>query len=485
MSGGGERRFVSGKERLEESMKYYMAIDIGASSGKHILGHLEGGKMIAEEIYRFSNAPLALPGTPGALGRMGGRRLIWNTERLFGEILKGLKKAGEAGKIPYSVGVDTWGVDYVLLDENDRLLEGTYCYRDGRAKSAVSSVHRRAPLRWLYSRTGTQFQPFNTLYRLYDDKRSGRLAKAKTFLMLPDYFHFLLTGVKTREYTDATTTGLIDVSTRTWDGQILNRLGYDEALFGPLSSPGEEIGEFTDEVAAAVGYKAKVILPATHDAAGAVLAAPLEGRTPYIFSGTWSLLGVERNGALVSDEARALNYSNEGGAENTFRLQRNIMGLGMLGQVLQELENKYDFTTISALARLNPIDDRIDVNDERFLSPPSMIAAIDGAVGKQLSAGGLASCIFNSLAKSYADGLIGLEKLTGEHYDTLNVIGEGSGCAFLNELTAKYTGRKLVTGPTECAAIGNLLMQMTGAGEICSVSEGREIVRRSFDIVGL
>ena len=463
-------------------MNYYLAIDIGASSGRHILAHLQDGKMVTEEIYRFSNGPQILPGTPGALGSQGNKRLMWDTERLFKEILNGLKKAKELNKIPVSVGVDTWGVDYVLLDESDTPLEGVYCYRDGRTKSAVPSAHRRIPFAELYAKTGIQYQSFNTVYQLYDDKRDGRLQKAKTFLMLPDYFHYLLTGIKRQEYTNATTTGMVNALTHAWDEEILDALGYDKKLFGALSQPGTAVGEFTDEVAAFVGYRAKVVLPATHDTASAVLAAPLEGQTPYISSGTWSLLGVEQTDAHTSEKARELNYSNEGSVNNTFRLQKNIMGLWMIQQVRHELDDKYDFSMLASLARLNRVSDVVDVNDEKFLAPSSMIEAINASVGKQLSVGGLAYCIFNSLAKSYAESLSALEELTNERYDTLNIIGGGSKNELLNELTAEYTGRKIVTGPTEGTALGNFMMQMVGMGELSSVAEGRRIIKTSFDI---
>ena len=387
--------------------------------------------------------------------------------------MNGLKRAKELNKIPVSVGVDTWGVDYVLLDESDAPLEGVYCYRDGRTKSAVPSAHRRIPFAELYAKTGIQYQSFNTVYQLYDDKRDGRLQKAKTFLMLPDYFHYLLTGIKRQEYTNATTTGMVNALTHAWDEEILDALGYDKKLFGALSQPG---------TAAFVGYRAKVVLPATHDTASAVLAAPLEGQTPYISSGTWSLLGVEQTDAHTSEKARELNYSNEGSVNNTFRLQKNIMGLWMIQQVRHELDDKYDFSMLASLARLNRVSDVVDVNDEKFLAPSSMIEAINASVGKQLSVGGLAYCIFNSLAKSYAESLSALEELTNERYDTLNIIGGGSKNELLNELTAEYTGRKIVTGPTEGTAIGNFMMQMVGMGELSSVAEGRRIIKTSFDI---
>ena len=463
-------------------MRYYLAVDIGASAGRHILAHIEGGKIIAEEIYRFSNTPEALPGTPGALGCQGGKRLMWNAKRLFREILNGLKKAGELGKAPYSVGVDTWGVDYVLLDEKDEPIGGVYCYRDGRTKSAVASVHRRVPFAELYAKTGIQFQAFNTVYQLYDDKRTGRSAKARSFLMLPDYFHFLLTGVKKQEYTNATTTGMVNALTHTWDEEIIEKLDYKKEWFGELAQPGTEAGEFTEEVASIVGYRAKVILPATHDTAGAVLSAPLEGQTPYISSGAWSLLGIERNRAYTTDKARELNYSNEGSVGGRFRLQKNIMGLWMIQQVRHELDDKYSFAEFASLARENPVPDEIDVNDRRFLAPKSMIDEINGAVGRKLGVGETAYVIFNNLARSYQSSLDALEKVTGKTYGTLNIIGGGSKNEFLNELTAKHTGKKIIIGPTEGTAIGNFLMQMVGSGEVKDVAEGREYIKNSFDI---
>lgn len=457
-------------------MKYYLAIDIGASSGRHILAHLEGGKMVTEEIYRFRNGPETAKAFDGK------EHLMWNPEGLFAEILNGLKRAKEIGKIPCSVGVDTWGVDYALLDENDRAIGGVYSYRDARTEKTVPEVHAAVPFAELYAKTGIQFNTFNTVYQLLDDERTGRMERAKAMLMLPDYFHFRLTGVKKQEYTNATTTGMVNALTHTWDGEIIERLGYKKELFGELSQPGTEVGEFTDEVAAIVGYKAKVVLPATHDTASAVLAAPLSGQTPYISSGTWSLLGVEQNGAYTSAAAREADYSNEGSVGFTFRLQKNIMGLWMIQQVRHELDDKYSFDELVTLAREHPIEETVDVEDERFLAPESMLKAVHAAIGRTLSVGETAYCIFNSLAKGYAESLSALEALTGEKYNTLNIIGGGSKNMFLNELTAKYTGKKIITGPTEGTAIGNFIMQMVGAGEISSVAEGREIVRASFDI---
>ena len=457
-------------------MKYYLAIDIGASSGRHILAHLENGKMITEEIYRFQNGPETLQAFDGK------DHLMWTPDRLYGEILNGLKKAKEIGKIPYSVGIDTWGVDYALLDENDQAIGGVYCYRDHRTQDTIPAVHEIIPFETLYAKTGIQFSTFNTVYQLLHDKNTGRMAKAKSFLMLPDYFHFRLTGVKKQEYTNATTTGMVNAVTHTWDEEILDKLGYDKSLFGPLSMPGTEVGEFTDEVAAFVGYKAKVVLPATHDTASAVLAAPLAGQTPYISSGTWSLLGVEQNFAHTSKAAREAGYSNEGSLNNTFRLQINIMGLWMIQQVRHELGDKYSFAQLADMARENVVDDEINVNDQRFLAPDNMTAEINAAAGRELSVGEMAYVIFNNLAKYYDYSLKALEEVTGEKYTTLNIIGGGSKNTLLNELTMKYTGKKIITGPAEGTAIGNFMMQMVGGGELASVQEGRTYIKNSFDI---
>ena len=457
-------------------MRYYLAIDIGASSGRHILAYVENGKMVTEEIYRFQNGPEDLTGFDGK------EHLMWTHERLFTEILNGLKKAKEIGKIPYSVGIDTWGVDYALLDENDQAIGGTYCYRDWRTEATIPEVHAKIPFEELFAKTGIAFASFNTVYQLLDDLKSGRMAKAKSFLMLPDYFHFRLTGVKKQEYCNATTTGMVNAVTHTWDEEILDTLGYKKELFGELAQPGSLVGEFTDEVAAIVGYKAKVFLPATHDTASAVLAAPLEAQTPYISSGTWSLLGVEQNNAHTSKSALDAGYSNEGSLNKTVRLQINIMGLWMIQQVRHELDDKYSFVELVEMAKANPVDYEINVNDQRFLAPENMTAEINAAVGKELSVGEMAYVIYNNLAKYYDVALKALEEVTGEKYETLNIIGGGSKNGFLNELTKKYTGKRVITGPAEGTAIGNLMMQMVGGGDIASVKEGREIIKNSFDI---
>lgn len=452
-------------------MKYFLAIDIGASSGRHILGYIDGSQIKTEEIYRFKN---------GSKTRNG--HLVWDSEELFREIKRGLRRAKDAGKTPSFIGIDTWAVDYALLDGEDRLIGEIFAYRDSRTVSAIECVHRHISFDELYKRTGIQYQPFNTVYQLYADKMSGKSVKAESMLMLPDYLNFRLTGVKRQEYTNATSTGLVNAQTHGWDGNILELLGFDGKLFGKLSQPGEIVGELTPEIQKEIGYNAAVILPATHDTASAVLAAPLDGESPYISSGTWSLLGIEQSAARSDAMSQRANYSNEGSIDFKFRYQKNIMGLWLIQSVKRELKDKFSFATLSAMARCKSGAGLIDVNDNRFLSPKSMIEEIKRATGRNISTASIMRVIYDSLAKSYAEALEELEKSTGKKYSTLNIIGGGSRDALLNELTAKATGKTVITGPVEATSIGNLVMQMIGAGEIKDLKTARNMIKSSFEI---
>ena len=451
-------------------MNYYLAIDIGASSGRHIVGWLENGVLKTEEIYRFKN------GT-----ETKGGHLIWNTERLFAEVVNGLKRAKEIGKIPSYIGIDTWAVDYALLDKEDKLIGEVFAYRDSRTIKSSEAVHRQISFYELYQRTGIQFQQFNTIYQLYADKLRGKTGEAESMLMLPDHLNFLLTGVKKQEYTNATSTGLVNAQTHDWDGDILEILGLNQKLFGELSQPGTVVGELSEEIQRELGYNATVILPATHDTASAVLAAPIDGESPYLSSGTWSLLGIEQSVAHTDCESRKANYSNEGSINYNFRYQKNIMGLWLIQSVRKELGN-LSFQTLAQMAKCKEDCGIIDVNDNRFLSPKNMMDEINKALGKSLSSASIMRVIYDSLAKSYADAIKELETNTGKVYKTLNIIGGGSQDSLLNEMTAKATGKKVITGPTEATAIGNLIMQMIGAGELKDLSEARQIIKKSFEI---
>lgn len=449
----------------------YIAIDIGASSGRHILADLVDGKIITREIYRF----------PNGAKRLDNGSLIWDIDNLFYQVKQGLIEAGKLGeKIDY-VAIDTWGVDYALLDKDDHIIGNLNCYRDERGGKASEKVHSIVPFAELYSRTGIQFAPFNTIYQLYDDVLTNKIKKAKTMLMLPDYLNFLLTGIKKQEYTNATTTGLVNSVTHDWDKDVLDRLGIPSDILLPLTQPGCEVGKFKKEISEEIGYEATVLLPATHDTASAIIAAPIKVGEPYISSGTWSLLGVEEQFCHNDPVSMKYNYSNEGDIGYTFRYQKNIVGLWMIQQVRHELNDCYSFAEIADMARNNPTDKVMDVEDNCFLAPVSMIEEIKNKIG-DLSIGEIAYSIYHSLAICYKKCLKQLEELTGEKYHTISIVGGGSNNAFLNELTAKECGVTVYAGPSEATAIGNILMQLLATKKIKNVEEGRELVRNSFPI---
>ena len=460
--------------------RYYLAIDIGASSGRHMLASMKDGKMQLEEVYRFPNGMDDKNGT-----------LCWNVERLFTEIKNGLKKCKEIGKIPVSMAIDTWGVDYVLLDKDDRILGDTVGYRDSRTEGMDEKVYEVIPQDELYARTGIQKQIFNTVYQLMAVKESHPeyLEQAESILMIPDYFHFLLTGVKKNEYTNATTGQLVSPKTNDWDYEMIDMLGYNSKMFRPVSMPGTVVGEFTEEVQKEVGFNCTVVLPATHDTGSAVLAVPTnDDDAVYISSGTWSLMGIERKEADCSMESMKANFTNEGGYDHRFRYLKNIMGLWMIQSVKKEFAEDLSFAQICEMASKETISSIVDCNDDCFLAPKSMIKAVQDfcrGTGQQVpeTVGEISSVIYNSLAKCYGDTVKEIEEITGKKYSTIFVVGGGSNAGYLNELTAKYTGKKVSAGPSEATAIGNVIVQMLHDGVFKDLPEARTCVRESFDVV--
>lgn len=460
--------------------RYFLAVDIGASSGRHILGHMDNGRLKITEIYRFEN---------GMANKDG--RLVWDVERLLGEIINGMKECAKLGKIPESMSVDTWAVDYVLLDENDRVLGDTYGYRDERTTGCDTEVYRLISEKELYARTGIQKQMFNTVYQLMADKfrRPEILRRAKTFLMLPDYFQFRLTGRKLSEYTNATSTQLVSPDTKQWDRELIRRLGYPEEMFLPLQTPGTEAGCLTKEVAEEVGFDCKVVLCGSHDTASAVMALPQEkGDGLYISSGTWSLMGVERSEADSSEGSRKANLTNEGGYDYRFRYLKNIMGLWMIQSVRHELNDAYSFAQLCGMAEENvDFPSRVDVNNSCFLAPADMRQEIQDycrRTGQKVpqTPGELAAVVYRSLADCYGETAKELEKLTGKRYDSIYIIGGGANAGYLNQLTADATGKTVYAGPTEATAVGNLMAQMIRAGELSNLQVARKCVYESFDI---
>lgn len=459
--------------------KYYLAVDIGASSGRHMLASMKDGKMQLEEVYRFPNGMDNKNGT-----------LCWDVERLITEIKNGLKKCKEIGKIPVSMGIDTWGVDYVLLDKDDNILGDTVGYRDSRTEGMDEKVYEIIPQDDLYARTGIQKQIFNTIYQLMAVKQSHPeyLEQAETILMIPDYFNFLLTGVKKNEYTEATTGQLISPKTNDWDYELIDMLGYNSKMFLPVSMPGTVVGDFTEEVQKEVGFNCTVVLPATHDTGSAVLAVPTnDDDAVYISSGTWSLMGIERKEADCSMESMKANFTNEGGYDHRFRYLKNIMGLWMIQSVKKEFTEDLSFAEICEMASKETISSIVDCNDDCFLAPKSMIEAVQKFcrdTNQQVpeTVGEISSVIYNSLAKCYGDTVEEIEAITGRKYSTIYVVGGGSNAGYLNELTAKYTGRKVSAGPSEATAIGNIIVQMLHDGVFASLPEARTCVKESFDV---
>lgn len=459
--------------------KYFLAVDIGASSGRHILGSVENGKIVLEEVYRFWNGMDHVDGM-----------LCWDVDRLYQEIITGMKKCKEIGKVPVSVGVDTWGVDFVLLDQEDRMVGRAVGYRDHRTDGMDQEVYRIIPEDELYERTGIQKAIYNTIYQLMAVKKEHPeyLEKAAAMLMIPDYFHFRLSGKKVQEYSEATTAQLVNPVTKDWDYELIDRLGFPRRIFMEIQMPGTAIGHLTEEVKEQVGYDCLVVLPPTHDTASAVMAIPTNAEdTCYISSGTWSLMGVERAEADCSSESKAANFTNEGGYDGKITYLANIMGLWMIQSVRNQLAPEMSYGELCEKASHEPIQTIVDCQDASFLSPDNMVEAVkeycrktNQEIPETLPA--LASVIYRSLAICYAEKLAEIEKITGVKYDRINIIGGGSNAAYLNELTAKYTGVPVYAGPGEATAIGNILSQMLEEGVFADLKEARDCVVSSFDI---
>ena len=460
--------------------KYYLAIDIGASSGRHMLASMVNGKIQLEEVYRFPNGMDNKNGT-----------LCWDVERLFTEIKNGLKKCKEIGKIPSYMGIDTWGVDYVLLDKDDKILGETVGYRDNRTNGMDAKVYETISLSALYERTGIQKQIFNTIYQLMAVKESHPeyLEQAKSILMIPDYFHFLLTGEKKNEYTNATTGQLVNAKTNEWDYELIDMLGYNKEMFRPVSMPGTVVGEFTKAIQEEVGFNCTVVLPATHDTGSAVLAVPTnDDNAIYISSGTWSLMGIERKEADCSEKSCEMNFTNEGGYAGRFRYLKNIMGLWMIQSVRHEVNDAYSFAEICAMAEeAKDFPSRVEANDECFLSPDNMTEEVKDycrRTGQKVpeTLGEIATVIYTSLAECYAKTARELEEMTGRTYSRIHIVGGGSNAGYLNELTAKATKKEIHAGPGEATAIGNITAQMLKAQEFKTIEEARTTIHESFGI---
>ena len=420
-------------------MRYCLAIDIGASSGRHIVGWMEGDEIRTREVYRFPN---------GMIRRDG--HLTWDLEALLMHVRAGIDAALAAYPGLDSLSIDTWGVDYVLLKGDEAVLP-CYAYRDDRTAGPIEKAHQIMPFETLYRRTGTQFEPFNTLYQLYADKLAGRLEGVTDYLMMPEYLMYRLCGAKVHEYTNATTTGLINARTGAFDRGIIAALGLPEALFGPLWQPGTAIGRYRG---------VEVVLCASHDTASAVEGIPMEGNELYVSSGTWSLLGVKLERPLTDDASREANCSNEGGVGYT-RYQKNIMGMWLANRLRDELCPDEPWDAITRAAAESRFDAVVDVDDPAFMAPRSMKAAFDDRLSPRPdSPADYFRCAYRSLAEGYRRTIAEIERNTGRTYGKLYIVGGGAKNAFLNRLTAEATGKAVVALPIEATSQGNLKLQL-------------------------
>ena len=460
--------------------KCYLAIDIGASSGRHILGWMDKGKMRIEEIYRFENKLVKQNG-----------HLCWNLDHLFHEVVTGLRKCKELNRVPASVGIDTWGVDFVLLDKNGNFIGNTVAYRDGRTKGMDEEVYKVISESELYSRNGIQKQLFNSIYQLMAIKQETpqALEKAERFLMIPEYLNYRLTGVAMNEYTNATTSQLVNAETQDWDYELLEMLDFPTKIFGPLQMPKTLVGKLSPAIAECVGFETDVVLPATHDTGSAVMAVPTNSDDSiYLSSGTWSLMGIERLIPDCTETSRRHNFTNEGGYHHRYRYLKNIMGMWMMQNLRREFKHKYTFEELYELAHIGRyFTSTVNVNDESFLAPESMIRAVQDYCEKTEQEKPeteceLLYCIYKSLANCYAETVSEIQEVTGRVFDTIHVVGGGCQDKFLNHLLVETTGKEVYAGPVEATAIGNLMAQMLRDKVFKDLPDARQVVAKSFDV---
>lgn len=473
-------------------MKKYLAIDIGASSGRHIVGRVENGKIELEEVFRFVNGQVRKDGHD-----------CWDIEKLVASVKEGIDAALAKEPEIESIGLDTWGVDFVLVDNAGNLVSDAVAYRDARTAGAAEEIESQVMgFEELYRRTGIQKTSYNTIYQLWALKKEHpeQLEKADWYLSVPEYINFRLTGRMVPEYTHASTTSLLDAEKKTWDLELIEKLGLPVRIFKPLAMPGATVGEYKG---------VKVVLPAMHDTGSAYLAVPArDDKAVYLSSGTWSLLGVEMMKPITTAESCKANFTNEGGAWGRYRYLKNIMGLWMIQSIRRELNGvkyvegssgeataaalkrltdwqegrEYSFMDLEQAAKAAADTALVDANSQRFLNPASMIGEVIAAAGESgrtpETVGELMRCVYKSLAKCYADAIKAMSAITGVEYTSINIVGGGSKDKYLNALTGEATGLEVVAGPTEGTAIGNLIVQMVAAGEFKDLAEARKAIVR-------
>jgi rhamnulokinase len=465
--------------------RVYLAIDLGAESGRVMAGLWNGKTIRLDEIHRFPNAPVPL-----------GDSLRWDVLRLWAEIQTGLALAAKKyGRAVVSVGADTWGVDYVLLDRHNEMLGQPYAYRDARTNGIMARAFRKVPRAEIFARTGLQFMQFNSLFQLLAVKQNmpELLDAADCLLFMPDFLHWALCGSRVAEFTIASTSQCLNPLTRNWASGLLKQFGLPTRIFPKVVPPGTRLGALRPAVAdRSCLRKVNVVAPPAHDTASAVAGVPTantgKANWAYLSSGTWSLMGVEVNQASLSARTRELNLTNEGGLDGTYRLLKNIMGLWLVQQCKRAFDargRKYEYSQLAQMAARAPaLRSIINPDDARFLNPPDMPKAIQEFCRETRqpvpkTEGELVRCAYESLALKYRQTLGWLEELTGNRIEVIHIVGGGSQSAILNQFAADACQRPVITGPVEATALGNLLVQVRANGELASLAEMREIVRQS------
>lgn len=462
-----------------------LAFDYGASSGRAILGQFDGSRLTLDEIHRFPNDPVYVSDS-----------LYWDILRLFYELKQGvLKTASHIGKDISSIGIDTWGVDFGLLDKNGKLLGNPLHYRDSNTEGMMEKVFRIVPDHEIYKRTGIQFQPFNTLYQLFSMQLSSShlLENASTMLFIPDLFRYFLTGEKTCEYTIASTSQMLNAVSGNWDTELLEKLNIPTGILTEIINPGTVAGKLTEKISneLMVG-KIPVISVAEHDTGSAVISVPSSGETSaYLSSGTWSLLGVESPKPVINKMTYKTNYTNEGGYNRSTRLLKNIMGLW----IFQECKRTWDkegtpmsYAELTGLTHsAKPFLSFIDPDDSCFYSPggiPDKIRSYCEKTGQPIpvTKAEIVRCIMESLALKYRMAVEELEKIVGYKISSLHIVGGGSQNSVLSQFTANATNKRIIAGPVEATAAGNILVQLMAMQELKDLNEGRELIRKSFSL---
>jgi rhamnulokinase len=460
---------------------HYLACDLGADSGRVILGTLDNGKISVEELHRFPNGPVK---TSGALH--------WNIDALFAELKNGLKKAAARNLPISSISSDSWGVDYVLLDERGLIMQPVWCYRDSRTACGVENARAKADWPTTFSETGIQFMSLNTVYQLAAEP-AERLARAKQMLLIGNAFNYFCSGVAKNEVSLASTTQLYNPQTKTWSKKLLDALKLREEMFAPICPSGTKLGPMKKNLATEVGLpQIEVVASCSHDTGAAVAAVPASGENwAYLSSGTWSLVGVEWPKPVINDSARSLGFTNEIGYGDSVRLLKNIVGLWIVQECKRSWEKegkKYSFAQLEQMAAsAPPFVSLINPDDPRFVSPddmPKKIAAFCEDTGQPAPANHAAyvRCIYESLALFYRATLRRLERLTGKKIEKLHIVGGGSKDMTLNQFAANALKIPVVAGPTECTALGNILVQAIALGHLPSLAAAREVVRNSFEL---